>query len=283
MKVIRHILLAVTATCITMYSCSASEAPAAPEKEKEEEEKGPEPKPEPEPEPTKTVKVGILGDSISTFKGWLTTEDYNPFYPDYDPNVGSDAAKAVDSVEKTWWHRLIYVYMKDAVLDVNSSWQGTRVVHEEQKGVVSKELQPAGFIDRCLDFKEPDVIFIHGGTNDKTQQTPLDEYTAAYKEIINKMQAKYSGVTVILIIGDRLNAPYASPILDIAKEYGLRTVDFRGDDIEKCKGSHPTAPAFDFMAKKIAMECADIIPTVFEVHKTSGSTEQTSKDNEQQF
>ena len=291
MKILRLSILAFTALSISLCSCAPEDKPAREvqeEKTNPQPEPEPEPQPEPQPQPAKKFRVGILGDSISTFKGWLANEEYDPFYPDSDPNVGSEdpvlAAKAVDSAEKTWWYRLIYNYMKDAELDVNSSWQGTRVVHEQKKGYASRNLMDAGFIDRCLDFKEPDVIFIHGGTNDKTQETPIDEYTGAYRQMIGKMKGAYPGVRIILIIGDRLNAPYASPIMDIAHEEGLRYVDFRADDIEKCKGSHPTAPAFDFMAKKIARECADILPTVFTADSLEASAgEHTQKDKEKQF
>lgn len=289
MKILRLSILAFTALSISLCSCAPEDKPAQEvQEEKTNPEPEPQPEPEPEPQPAKKLRVGILGDSISTFKGWLANEEYDPFYPDSDPNVGSEdpvlAAKAVDSAEKTWWYRLIYNYMKDAELDVNSSWQGTRIVHEQKKGYASRNLMDAGFIDRCLDFKEPDVIFIHGGTNDKTQETPIDEYTGAYRQMIGKMKGAYPGVRIILIIGDRLNAPYASPIIDIAREEGLRYVDFRGDEIEKCKGSHPTAPAFDFMAGKIARECADILPTVFQaLHSGAEVAEPVQKDSEQLF
>ena len=53
-------------------------------------------------------KVGVLGDSISTFDGTMCDPDYSPFYPGNDPNVGVNPLIAVDGKEKTYWWRLIY-------------------------------------------------------------------------------------------------------------------------------------------------------------------------------
>ena len=47
------------------------------------------------------VRVGIIGDSISTFDGWIP-EGWRRYYP-YTGSAGS-----LTSVEQTWWHRLIY-------------------------------------------------------------------------------------------------------------------------------------------------------------------------------
>ena len=219
-------------------------------------------------------KVGVMGDSISTFDGALCNPDYSPFYPGSDPNVGVNASIAVDSKEKTYWWRLIHDYMKNGELDVNSSWSGTRVVHELKNGRVSGKSMGAGFVDRAYDFQDPDIILIHGGTNDHNQNTPLGSYDwdlpvgqldagcyrSAYIQLIKMLQARYEGVQLILIIGDRLSTNYESSTIEIARHFGLPYVNFVGDDIAKCKGSHPNAPAFDQMAAKIYETCKDYLP-----------------------
>lgn len=230
------------------------------------------------PDVQPTRKVGVMGDSISTFDGAMCNPDYSPFYPGSDPNVSStDAtakAKAVDSKEKTYWWRLIYNYMEHGELDVNSSWSGTRVVHEVKTGRSTKKSIGAGFVDRAYDFVDPDIIVIHGGTNDHNQSTPvgtydfshpigqLDEalYRSAYIKLIKMLQNRYEGVQLIIIIGDRLSSPYESSTLEIAKHFGIPYVDFVGVTVEKCSGSHPTAPAFDMMAKTIHDKLIDYLP-----------------------
>ena len=219
-------------------------------------------------------KVGIMGDSISTFDGALCNPDYRPHYPGSDPNVTANPSIAVNSKEKTYWYRLIYNYMKNGELDVNTSWSGTRVIHEVKTGRQSGKSISAGFVDRAYDFVDPDIIVIHGGTNDHNQSTPVGEYTwdlpigqgnlgnyrSAYIELIKMIQNCYEGVQIIIIIGDRLTTDYEKATIAIAKHFGLPYVNFVGVTIDKCAGSHPTAPAFDKMASMIYEQCIDYLP-----------------------
>ena len=219
-------------------------------------------------------KVGIMGDSISTFDGTMCNPDYNPYYPGNDPNVTSNPSIAVNSKERTYWWRLIYDYMENGELDVNSSWSGTRVVHEVKTGRESGKSINAGFVDRAYDFVDPDIIIIHGGTNDRNQSTPVGEYTwdlpigqndlgkyrSAYIELIKMLQNRYEGVQIIIIIGDRLTTDYEKSTIEIARHFNLPYVNFVGETIDKCSGSHPTSPAFDKMARMIYESCKDYLP-----------------------
>lgn len=219
-------------------------------------------------------KVGVLGDSISTFDGALCNDEYSPFYPANDPNVETNPSIAVDSKEKTYWWRLIYDFMQYGELDVNSSWSGTRVVHEVKNGRRSGTSMNAGFVDRALDFEDPDIILIHGGTNDKNQSSPLGSYDwdypigqldlacyrSAYIQLIKTLQNSYEGVQIIIIIGDTLTTDYENSTIQIANHYGLPYVNFVGVSIPKCKGSHPTSPGFESMASIIYDTCKDYLP-----------------------
>ena len=219
-------------------------------------------------------KVGVLGDSISTMDGAMCNEDYSPFYPGSDPNVTANPSIAVDAKEKTYWWKVIYNYMKNGVLDVNSSWSGTRVVHEIKSGRVSKKSIGAGFVDRAYDFVDPDIILLHGGTNDKNQSSPLgnydydlpigqlDEncYRSAYIKLVKMLQNRYEGVQIIVIIGDTLTKDYENSTIAIAEHFGLPYVNFVGVSVPKCKGSHPTEPGMEQMAKAIYEQCADYLP-----------------------
>lgn len=219
-------------------------------------------------------KVGVMGDSISTFDGTMCNPDYSPYYPGNDPNVTANPSIAVNSKEKTYWYRLIYDYMKNGELDVNTSWSGTRVIHEVKTGRQSGKSIGAGFVDRAYDFVDPDIIIIHGGTNDRNQSTPVGEYTwdlpigqgnlgnyrSAYIELIKMIQNRYEGVQIIIIVGDRLTLDYERATIAIAEHFGLPYVNFVGVTIDKCSGSHPTAPAFDKMASMIYEQCIDYLP-----------------------
>lgn len=219
-------------------------------------------------------KVGIMGDSISTFDGAMCNPEYAPYYPANDPNVQNNPSIAVNSKERTYWWMLVNNYMQNGVLDVNSSWSGTRVIHEVKNGRMSGKSVNAGFVDRAYDFVDPDIIIIHGGTNDKNQSTPLGEYTwdlpigqndltkyrSAYIELIKKLQNRYAGVQIIIIVGDMLTTDYATSTIEIAKHFNIPYVSFVGVNVPKCSGSHPTYPAFGMMANTIYNQCKDYLP-----------------------
>lgn len=232
------------------------------------------------PDSQPTRKVGIFGDSISTFAGELYDDTYRAFYPDMDPNYNNEdpakAVKAVDTKEKTWWGRIIFDKMRHGEVDVVNSWGGTKMVHHKYIGSDGTTKYWAGFIDRVYNFDDPDIIFIHGGTNDTNGSTPLGEYTwdtslgegnhtkfrNCYIEIIKALQDRFQDVKIIIIVGDRLGSDYAESAIAVAGHFGLPYVSFQDDSasIEKCKGSHPTSAGFEYMANKIYTELEDYLP-----------------------
>lgn len=202
-------------------------------------------------------KVGILGDSISTFRGYINA-GYGAYYPAGD----------VTSVKDTWWYKLIYGFMPNATLDVNSSYAGTRVTTDPK-------YPGYDFVSRCLDFEDPDIIVIHGGTNDSNNGVVLgsydwdadaeslnpDHFRTAYIRLIKTLKMHYGDIRIICIVGDRLNSGYADSIVEIASHFGIPCVNFQndGDNIPKVSGSHPTSAGFDWMADKIWSQAKDYL------------------------
>ena len=114
--------------------------------------------------PTSTVtksRVSIIGDSISTFKGW-GPNGYRYYYP-----ISSNPT--VISAAQTYWHKLIYKYMSNATLEKNIAWTGSIVARSTDASYLSSD-HGAGhcFVERLRDdgVGNPDVILLHGGTND---------------------------------------------------------------------------------------------------------------------
>jgi hypothetical protein len=109
---------------------------------------------------TKT-RVSLIGDSISTFKGWLPA-GYNSFYP-------ISTNPTVISATQTYWYKLIYKYMSNAVLEKNIALTGTVVARSTDETYLATD-HGAGhcFVERFRDdgMGNPDVILLHGGTND---------------------------------------------------------------------------------------------------------------------
>ena len=110
-------------------------------------------------------RVSIIGDSISTYKGWIQADYVNghtcsAHYP----------TKDITSVEQTWWYRLIYDYMPNACFEMNISGGNTTVVQNTTATDHASDYWYSwDFCTRFVYFKgvgNPDIVFIHGGTND---------------------------------------------------------------------------------------------------------------------
>ncbi|MCQ2184236.1 MAG: DUF4886 domain-containing protein [Bacteroidales bacterium] len=114
-------------------------------------------------------KVSIIGDSISTFKGWISSENVGgkvctTHYPNTS-NTNCDVLK----VEDTWWYKLIYNKMGNAQFEANiSSGNTTVVANTTATSYSSQYWYNWDFCTRLtgLGVGSPDVVFIHGGTND---------------------------------------------------------------------------------------------------------------------
>ena len=107
----------------------------------------------------RTTKVSILGDSISTFKGWCDETKGGAYYPKSDGDV--------TSVTDTWWYRLIYSYMSTGTFEKNISAGNTTIV-QNSTGDSGAYWYGWDFGTR-LQVKglgNPDVVCIFGGTND---------------------------------------------------------------------------------------------------------------------
>lgn len=226
-------------------------------------------------------RVGIMGDSISTFKDALCNSEYLYWYPKEgnDPNLGVIGREdyVVDTKEKTWWGRIIYEYSDNLELDANSSFGGSRVISHPRTSATDEDktkMWDAGMVDRVYDFVDPDVIFIHGGTNDSTIGTdPLGNFNwespvesldvfsfrSAYVAMIRKLQDYYSGVQLILIIGPSLKKDYEESIISVALYFKLPYVNFVGDQIDMCNGVHPSAVGHKQMADKIFATCKEYL------------------------
>ena len=104
------------------------------------------------------TRVSLIGDSISTFTGWIHS-GYNSYYP----------KGTVTSATQTYWYKLIYNYMSNAELDTNIAWTGTVVARSTDENYLATDHGSGHcFVERFRDdgMGNPDVILLHGGTND---------------------------------------------------------------------------------------------------------------------
>ena len=208
---------------------------------------------------SRTVKVSVIGDSISTFKGWCDTTKGGAYYPKSDCDVSS--------VSDTWWYRLIYNKMSYGIFEKNISAGNTTIV-QNTTGDSSAYWYGWDFGTRLqtLGIGDPDVVLIHGGTNDyghtswystseelidgvamnassfpETSAGKLEElfadadaattvaeadaldgktFCSAYIRLIKMIQARCGSVKVVCLIGTYLRGGQREAILRIAEHFG---------------------------------------------------------------
>lgn len=121
---------------------------------------------DPNVKPKAAKRVSVIGDSISTFKGWIPA-GYSAHYPATDGTL--------TLVHETYWYRLIHDYMKSAELDMNIAFSGSTVTNTTQEnytaryGTATNAWFRKDFVTRFIEnggCGRPDIILIHGGTND---------------------------------------------------------------------------------------------------------------------
>ncbi len=119
--------------------------------------------------------ISVMGDSISTFAGWIPTED--GFNLEHYARYPQD--NLFNDVESTWWHQLIFDEL-DAKLGVNESWRSTEIGNvydvEVNSGYEGTKACMASMtrIQNLGSNGTPDLILFYGGTNDITQRNNAD-------------------------------------------------------------------------------------------------------------
>ena len=158
------------------------------------------------------IRIAIIGDSISTFHGFLPSdskgydgEKYSCFYPRGD----------VKSVKNTWWYKTAALLGIDVNNITNCSWSGSRVTGDS----ASTANAYAGCSSRRisdLSFKgyDPDFIICYISCNDWASNVPIGNWSdtdnipeegtvstlrEAYALMLHKAKKAFPGSTVICL------------------------------------------------------------------------------------
>lgn len=198
------------------------------------------------------VKVSILGDSYSTYEGWIP-EGNEPWYGE---KIGND----VKNVEDTWWYKLI----KDngLELELNNSWSGATICNTGYNG---EDYTYRSFLTRANSLGEnPDVIFVFGGTNDAWANSPLGEsdgtdmYTVrpAAKEMFKKIKASYPDALCVAIINTELTPDVEIAIIDACAVENIPYIKL--ESIDKQYG-HPSINGMKAIAYQVWQATAPML------------------------
>lgn len=209
-------------------------------------------------EPSKTKRISVIGDSISTFRGFVPS-GYSCHYPTTDGDL--------TSVSQTYWYRLAYDLMSDAVIDRNIAFSGTAVARTTNPASSSNTWFGNDYCTRFIKqggVGNPDIVLVHGGTNDyghnvdllaegvemRSADAPSDEsfakmfatadaattraeiealddttFCTAYIKLMCLIRERHPQAKIVCIIGDYLTTGIEKSTIRIAEHYGARYVD----------------------------------------------------------
>ena len=208
----------------------------------------------------KNCIISILGDSISTFAGYIPVADgknlaHRKRYP--QDNLLTD-------VNETWWMRIINE--QEARLGINDSWAGSTVgnVFDGKSGDMGEDAAMASMtrISNLGSNGAPDLILFYGGTNDigrklypigelscdemdamideaDLKRTKWDSLSAAYISALVRMKKLYPNAEILAILPGFVVSAYSPETLDnvnrqlirICERLGVKYADLRSDGI----------------------------------------------------
>ena len=197
--------------------------------------------------------VSILGDSYSTFEGYLTPDTMDIWYFE---NKQDPRRTDVKSVGETWWMQLIK--KKNWKLELNNSWSGSTICYT---GYGDEDYRLRSFITRVPALGSPDIILIFGGTNDSWANAPVGEYKyadwrradlytfrPAMACMLHKIKERYPTADVYFISNDGLKPEITESMAQICKHYGVPMIQL--ENISKTAG-HPNVKGMTQIAEQL--------------------------------
>ena len=195
--------------------------------------------------------VSILGDSYSTYEGFVTPATNEMWY--YARHGGNTD---VNSVTETWWHK--FIAENGYKLCVNNSYSGATIGY---RGYDGNDYSERSFITRSDNLGCPDVIFVFGGTNDSWAGEPVGEYKyegstkgdfytfrPAMAYLVDHMLKRYPNTRLYFLINSELREDITESMKTICQHYGVKYIQL--ENIDKMSG-HPSIKGHAQIAEQI--------------------------------
>ena len=196
-------------------------------------------------------RVSVLGDSYSTFQGYIPEGNEAWYYTPVDTSRTD-----VDNVTQTWWWQVIN--QAGCLIEKNDSYSGATVSYH---GYDNQDYSARSFITRLPRLGSPDVIFIFGGTNDDWAGAELGEYQydhftqadfytyrPALAYLLQQAKERYSNVKILFIINSELRKEIVESTKVICSHYSIPYIELK--DIDK-KLNHPTVKGMKAIAQQV--------------------------------
>ncbi len=178
--------------------------------------------------------VMILGDSHSTFAGYIP-EDYISWYkPETDTNN-------VTRVEDTWWYLLVN-NTANSNLVLNASYSGSTISYTGYDEQYASRISFITRLNNIISSKEIDLscintLIIYGGINDIAVQAPLGEikydniteqdlysFYPAVVSLFQKAKQNLPNARILFVINDELNSYLTQDLISICETINIEYV-----------------------------------------------------------
>ncbi|MBQ9232222.1 MAG: hypothetical protein IJ190_13740 [Prevotella sp.] len=201
--------------------------------------------------------ISILGDSYSTFKGYVLPDSNYVWYPQ-EKAENND----VQDIRQLWWHQLIREH--GYRLCQNNSFSGATICHTGYKG---EDYSDRSYCTRLRYLGSPDIILVFGGTNDTWAKSPIGDYKysdwsrhdlfkfrPAMAYLLANLQNRYPGTDIYVIINDILSENVTISMKTICDHYHVPYIQLH--DIDKQWG-HPSQKGMTQIAEQVAEAIRD--------------------------
>lgn len=192
------------------------------------------------------TRFSVLGDSYSTFKGFVDPEN-NDVWPNYDTT-------GVCKVKQVWWYQV--AKGMGWMLEKNNSFSGSLICNLDYKSYFG----PHSFLRRMDDLGNPDVILVFGGTNDMRDEAPMGDYVyddwteeelctfrPALACLFEGLKQHYPDAKLWFLADSALGEEFMESVHVIAEHYQVSCIDLH--DIETY-WKHPTAKGMETIANQ---------------------------------
>lgn len=196
--------------------------------------------------------ISILGDSYSTFKGYVVPDSNYVWYPQQNPENND-----VQDVRQLWWQLLIR-NSQGFRLCQNNSFSGATICHT---GYEREDYSDRSYCTRLWYLGSPDIILVFGGTNDTWAKSPVGDFQygdwnrrdlfkfrPAMAYLLAHLQNRYPGTEIYVIINDILSEDITASMKTICDHYHVPYIQLH--DIDKQWG-HPSQKGMRQIAEQV--------------------------------
>ena len=201
------------------------------------------------------LKLSILGDSYSTYDGWIHPDwNYSWYFDEGSQYKPKD--NDVNSPDQTWWN-LVAAHM-GYTLEKNNSFSGATICFH---GYNEVDYSDRSFVTRASDLGHPDVILVCGGTNDSWSNAPVGEYKwkrwtnddlwffrPAMAKMCSELRTLYPKAKIVFMLNSELREEINDSVHKVCRHYRIPCVDLH--NIDKQLG-HPSQAGMKAMAEQV--------------------------------